>query len=240
MRTLTSLTAMFTLALGLAACGDDKEMTSGSPTSDTPGTVTEPATDPSASSTVDPATGTDPTTTPGPTEPGTSTDDPPATSTEPATESATTVTTTVDPTATSTTEPGTSTETTAGGEPDANWPPPDPMNPMMPCPDGFAAASFSMGGIVCSPKCTGPGKLCPEAATGNAAGQCVFNPDSSGADCMMAGEMCEAEGEVCEMTGGGGLACLGPSSNCVLLCNGGEACPDGMECFDMLVCQYPV
>ncbi len=251
MRTLTSLTAMFTLALGLAACGDDKGNTDSSPTSDTPGTETAPssATDPSGTGTTDgdpSVSGTEPTTTPDPsaTEP-TTTPDPTAategTATEPSTDGTATVgtTTTVDPSEGTTV--GTTEDTGAVGEPDPNWPPPNPNAMSMDdvCPEGFAPASFSMGGIVCSPKCTGPGKLCADAETGSAAGACVFNPTSSGADCMKAGDKCEAEGEVCEMTGGGGLACLGASDHCVLLCNQGEACPDGMECFDDLICQYP-
>jgi hypothetical protein len=95
-----------------------------------------------------------------------------------------------------------------------------------------------MGGIVCAPKC-GVNDMCPDPATGTVQGECLFNPNSSGAACMM-GDMCAGEEEECVMTGGGGMACLAPSSHCVLLCGGGATCPDGMECYDDLICQYPV
>lgn len=132
---------------------------------------------------------------------------------------------------------GTTADTTTGGGADMNWPPPDPNNPMMPCPDGYVAASFVMGGVVCAPKCMGVGKTCPAGETGSAKGVCAFNPDSSGDTCKM-GDMCMTMGETCQQTGGGGYACLLPVSHCVLLCNGGESCPDGMFCDGNLVCQY--
>lgn len=147
-----------------------------------------------------------------------------------------TASTTAGPT-TSTTDAGTTADTTTGGGADMNWPPPDPNNPMMPCPDGYVAASFVMGGVVCAPKCMGVGKTCPAGETGSAKGVCAFNPDSSGDTCKM-GDMCMTMGETCQQTGGGGYACLLPVSHCVLLCNGGESCPDGMFCDGNLVCQY--
>jgi hypothetical protein len=96
-----------------------------------------------------------------------------------------------------------------------------------------------MGGVVCAPKC-GANDMCPAAATGDAPAECLFNPGSSGMMCMKMGDMCPGEDEECVQTGGGGMACLAPPDHCVLLCTGGETCPDGMECFDDLVCQYPV
>lgn len=225
MRTITSLTTIFALALGLTGCGDDKNETTGDPTTNTTPMTTgasETAGSSSGSGATEPATepGTsEPTTGPGTSEP----------TTEPTTEPGTT---TADPS--STTEP----ETTGGVvTPDTKWPPPDVMNPMMPCPENYVAASFVMGGLVCAPKCSGPGKICPSGDTGSALGQCVFNPDSSGAMCMM-GEMCMDEKEMCQMTGGGGMACLEAPSHCALLCNQGESCPSGMECMGNLVCQY--
>lgn len=239
MRKITSLTTIFALALGLPACGDDKNETTNTPTTNTtpdttgasetasgttgPGT-SEPTTEPTSEPTTAPAT-----------ESATTVE--PETSTAPATESATTTPATEG----TTVEPGTTTDdgtSTGGVEPDTKWPPPDLMNMNMPCPENFYPASFVMGGLVCSPKCSGPGMICPSGDTGSAKGQCVFNPESTGAACKM-GEMCMDAKETCQMTGGGGFACLKASDHCALLCNGGESCPAGMECMGMLVCQYP-
>lgn len=247
-RSISAISVSF--ALCLSACGTDKEMTStvtnttppatvsdsdqtnsASESADTSGTGTPTSTDPGT--TTDPTATTgivDPSTSGSTVEPGTTTE--PLTTTEPpATEGSST---TVAPE--TTTESGTST----GGmvEPDPKWPPPTD-DPNMPCPDGFAPAAFVDGGIVCAPKCSGPGKVCPTPATGTAKGQCVFNPESTGMDCEMSMK-CDDAAEMCQMTGGGGMACLKPSDHCVLLCNGGESCPDGMECFGNLVCQYPL
>lgn len=244
-RTIASFTlASFTLALtfGLAACSGDDGATSASTTNSggtttTPGTTTDPTA--ATESTGDTDTGT--TDDPSATDTDPSTTDPSATDTDPT---STTDPSTTDASATDTdsgtTDSGTDSDTDdpTGGV-DSKWPPLDPMMPMMPCPDGYAAASFVMGGAVCAPKCTGVGKMCPSGDTGTAKGVCAFNPDSSGDECMM-GDMCETEGEMCQQTGGGGYACLAPTSHCVLLCNGGESCPEGMMCFGNLVCQYPL
>jgi hypothetical protein len=222
---------IFALALGQAGCGDDKNETTTSETTPATSSATEPAgstsTDPTNGSTTD-----TPTTTASSTDPtnGTTTTDP------------TNGTTTTDPTNGSTTDPTngstTAPDSTGGVEPDTKWPPPDVDMPNMPCPEGYVAASFVEGGLVCAPKCSGPGKICPSGDTGSAKGQCVFNPDSSG-DMCKEGEMCMDMTEMCQPAGGGGFACLAPSSHCALLCNGGESCPAGMECMGKLVCQYP-
>lgn len=189
--------------------------------------------DMSASSTMPPTSGV-------PTDPATMTNDPSepttaATTTNDPSDPGTTTTpgTSTDPD-TSTTEP----ETTGGVvPPDTKWPPPDAMDPNMLCPENFQVASFVMGGAICAPKCSGPGKVCPSGDTGSALGQCLFNPDSSGLMCRM-GDLCGDEKETCQMTGGGGMSCLEAPSHCVLLCNQGESCPAGMKCMGNLVCQY--
>lgn len=136
-----------------------------------------------------------------------------------------------------TTTSGTTTgDTTTGG--DGNWPPPDFGNMNVPCPEGYVAASLAMGGMVCAPACMGEGKTCPAGESGTAEGVCAFNPDSSGDACKM-GDMCMKMGETCEQTGGGDYACMLPVSHCALFCDKGESCPDGMQCFGDLVCQYP-
>lgn len=229
MRTITSLMTIFALALGQAGCGDDKNETTTSETTPATSSATEPAgstsTDPTNGSTTDTPTTADPVTT-----------------TATTTTDATSGSTTTDPTNGSTTDPTngstTAPDSTGGVEPDTKWPPPDPNMPNMLCPEGYEAAQFVMGGLVCAPKCSGPGKICPSGDTGSAKGQCVFNPDSSG-DMCKEGEMCMDMTEMCQPAGGGGFACLAPSSHCALLCNGGESCPAGMECMGKLVCQYP-
>jgi len=250
MRALTSFTTTLTLVLGLAACGDDGNVTTTNPTTNTPtGDPTANVTMTDADTTSDPSAGTmDMPTTTGVMNPTTTGDEASGTTADPGTGTTTDAATssTTDPSVGTTEDVGTTTDTTnttggdttTGGAADPNWPAPDPMNPMMPCEEGFAAASFSMGGVVCAPKCDVQ-DMCPDGATGDAQPACVFNPDSSGAACKM-GDVCEAEKEDCVMTGGGGMACLAPSSHCVLLCTGGETCPDGMQCFDDLICQYPV
>ncbi|GEM_PF-1931780 len=122
--------------------------------------------------------------------------------------------------------------TTGGGNGDPNYPMPD----MTGCPGGLLPASFSMGFAVCAPACMDG--MCPNGATGDAMGACVFNPDSSGDPCNTDTD-CTVQGETCVMTGGGDKACLLDSDHCALICAGGATCPDGMECTDVGVCQYP-
>ena len=220
-----SLTTL-ALALGLAACsGDDGG--SGT-TTNTTNTTNNTTTSTTASSST-----TEESSSSSSSSSGSTTDAP---TTDPSTTTPETTGSTTDP---STTDATTSDTTTGGSEPDKNWPPLNPQNPNMPCPDGYEAASFVQGGAVCAPKCSGPGKVCPSGETGNAKGVCAFNPDSSGMTCMM-GDTCTDMTEMCQQTGGGGYACLKPVSHCVLLCNGGEKCPDGMECMGNLVCQYKI
>ncbi len=229
---------MLTLSLGLGACGDDKGDVT---TTNTP-TTTPPDTTSASSEATDPGT-TDPT---GATTQGPTTNTPTTTGEVPTTGTPVDTDTDAGTTTGATTDVGTTTDAnttgddttgsnTTGEAEDSKWPKPDANAE---CPEGFVPAQFVMGGLVCSPACAGPGKICPSGDTGNAMPACVFNPDSSGTPCME-GEMCEDDAEMCVQTGGGGMACLAPSSHCVLLCQG-LMCPDGMECSGDLVCQYPV
>jgi hypothetical protein len=67
------------------------------------------------------------------------------------------------------------------------------------------------------------------------AGQCFGGDDSSGGGSDDAGG-CPA-GETCQMTGGGGMACLGEPTHCVLPCAAG-ACPEPLECDAGGACSY--
>ena len=188
MRSITTLTLV--LALGLTACPADSDDTA---TATATVTVTNPMTDGASTTgggastttgggtTADvSATMTPPTTTDGTTtvEPGTETTVEPGTTTvEPGT-------TTVEPgTTTTETGPGTTVEpdTTGGGGDES------PYNSCATNDDcGMGAlcinAALTDGqvkGNVCSPTCSGPGKLCPAAAAGVAAQdpQCLFGVD---------------------------------------------------------------
>ena len=246
MRALTSLSTILTLTLALGACGDDGATTQGSgPTTNQPETMTGNTTGNTSTTDVGPTTG-------SPTEPGTSTGMTSVTTGATTDETATTMNATtggstdgLDTTAGSTDGEDTTAgdtgnssgdvDTTTGGVGDPNWPAPDAKNV---CPADFVAASFTMDGVVCSPECGAMSK-CPKAETGTAQPACVFNPDSSGEECMKMGDKCPNMDE-CVMTGGGGMACLAPSDHCVLLCDGNKTCPDGMECFGKQICQFPL
>jgi hypothetical protein len=70
------------------------------------------------------------------------------------------------------------------GTGDASYPFPVSMDP--PCPNGEIAVSFGPEGYaICAPACDGMGQTapCPQAATGNAMGACLFNPSSSAMMC---------------------------------------------------------
>lgn len=67
---------------------------------------------------------------------------------------------------------------------DANYPFPVNMDP--PCPNGGIAVSFGPEGYaICAPACDGTGQMaaCPQGATGDAMGACLFNPTSSAMMC---------------------------------------------------------
>ncbi|RMG97720.1 MAG: hypothetical protein D6705_08120 [Deltaproteobacteria bacterium] len=135
---------------------------------------------------------------------------------------------------TGTGDTGTAGTAGTGGGADPNYPDPGPN---VECPDGLIPVSFQMGYAVCAPACDNMGQ-CPDGESGTAMGACVFNPDSSGDACDGDAD-CTVPEETCQPVGGGGKACLLPSSHCALTCGGGETCPDGMECTDVGVCQYP-
>lgn len=179
MRTITSLTTIFALALGLTACGDDKnDATTNDPTTNsTPGTSSATET---AGTSTGPGTS-EPTTDPATSEPtGGSTDPTATTTTTPETSSSTdpTATTTTEPATSSSTDPGTSTGG-AGGE--------APYQACMSAAEcgegGLCINAMTTGGQIkgsfCSPPCFGPGKICPVAADGvdaSQGAQCIFGP----------------------------------------------------------------
>ncbi len=178
MRTITSLTTIFALALGLTACGDDKnDATTNDPTTNsTPGTSSATET---AGTSTGPGTS-EPTTEPGTSEPTGGSTDPTATTTTPETSSSTdpTATTTTEPATSSSTDPGTSTGG-AGGE--------APYQACMSAAEcgegGLCINAMTTGGQIkgsfCSPPCFGPGKICPVAADGvdaSQGAQCIFGP----------------------------------------------------------------
>lgn len=158
MRALTSITTLLTLALGLAACGDDGGKTT--QTSQNPTAETMTATDPSAGSTTAGSDGstTEAPTTMNPTTPDATTGDDPTVSTAP------------NPTA------GTMTggdETAGGGE--------DLYGPCMmtnpPCPGGQNCLRLmGVEGNFCAPACEGAS--CPAVPDGvGAKAQCVLAVD---------------------------------------------------------------
>lgn len=122
---------------------------------------------------------------------------------------------------------------------DPSYPRPDPVDEAGDCPDGFfGPITFDGTGWVCIPACTGDPPACPAGATGDAEASCATNPMSSVAPCMDAAD-CDVEGEMCGNIGGGQRACLLPPSHCILRCNEGQACPEGLSCADGVgVCQY--
>jgi hypothetical protein len=171
MRIFTSL-AVLTLALGLAACGDDgMQPTTGSPTTNaTPGTMSD--------GTTTDATTTDPTVTDGtttsPVTDGTTT----APATDGTTTPATEATTTPDPTTTdgTTVADPTEGETTMGGN--TTGPGEDLYGPCEmgdpPCPAGQLCLMVGdIDGNFCAPDCEGMG--CPAVPAGVAAtAMCVL------------------------------------------------------------------
>lgn len=80
---------------------------------------------------------------------------------------------------------------------------------------------------MCDPPCAA-GEQC-------IAGECFGGDDTAGmTDDGMGG--CPA-GETCQATGGGGMACLGEPTHCVLPCAAG-ACPEPMACDAGGACSY--
>jgi hypothetical protein len=99
------------------------------------------------------------------------------------------------------------------------------------CPPGYLG--IGIGDVppnaVCLPPCGGD-QSCPSGASGNAFGECGYNPDStyiacaSDIDCS-GDEFCL--GEVCSLQ----------PSHCLLFCSESEICPDAMICVGG-VCTY--
>lgn len=155
------------LTLVLSACGDDKEPIS-SATNTTPATTTNNSTTDNSGSSGSQTTdnsGTGTTTSPTTTSPTTG-----ETTVEPGTTTSTTTpeTTTGEPGSTgnvnTTVEPGSTGGTTGGGgagdyEACSN-------EKMIECESGFcidaASTMDTVKGAFCSPKCSGPGKICPK------------------------------------------------------------------------------
>ena len=207
MRALTSLTTMFTLALGLVACGDDGKGTTTLP-------MTMPTTDPtateaSAGTTTAPGTTTgdtpttsattSPTTTGDEASAGTTTDPSDGTTTDPSDG------TTTDPSDGTTTDPsdGTTTDpsgTSTGGPGEDLYGPCDAMSM---CPAGQLCLMVGMiEGNFCAPDCEGMG--CPATPAGvTAQAMCVLTKPME----------------------------MDPTS-CALICDPKMMgmCPDGMTC----------
>lgn len=203
-RSLTSFSLLTVLALGLPACGDDKDpmvtasnTTNTNPTTNTtnttPATTTDGTTDGTGTaSATDAMTGTETTsepetTTPTTTVPGTSTTEP-ATTTESQTS---TTGTTVDP------ETSTTADTTTGGGGDGLYGPCG-----MGCPaDSDCVSLDGVEGDFCSPKC-GAGVMCP-VPDGGAMGQCALilemgmDPTNCAAICSVQMQNCP-EGTTCK------------------------------------------
>lgn len=206
-----ALGLLSSLTLVLSACGDDGK----EPTTSVTATNTTPS-----GPTSDPGTGSNGTTTDdqtGTTSDDSTTDISPTSTTEPATSTTEPGTTTSEP-GTTTGEPGTSTTdepgtTTGGGlEPGSDYGPcsNNQMNPVA-CDSMFCIDPVSTGnevkGSFCSPKCTGPGKLCskPDGASAQLQPACLFDTNND-----MSGDICAL---VCPI--------------------GMDICPTGMTCEDI-------
>ncbi len=121
---------------------------------------------------------------------------------------------------------------TGGGGADPDYPAPDATGA---CPDGFTGPiTFNgedSGTALCIPECMGT--TCPSGQTGDATGACATNPDSSQTACTTDDD-CTVTDESCYMM----QSCLGPNTHCVLFCESGAACPDGMVCTPGETCEY--
>jgi hypothetical protein len=127
-----------------------------------------------------------------------------------------------------------STGASASGEPTTGEPTPDPDYPHPDAcdPDQVAVSVGDDMNGVCLPQC-GPSGECPSGATGTAVGVCGFNPMSTFLDCMTDDDC--TPGEMCI----DGVCFYEPPTHCVLFCDVGAVCPDGMTCV-LDVCTYPL
>jgi len=118
----------------------------------------------------------------------------------------------------------------AGSDP--NYP-----NPADGCPAGTVNGNMAlMPGInACLPMCDGAAAdimaACPQPASGMSPGLCVVGDGSGSGDaCEMNGAACEGESEFCL---GNPMTMMNECTAaiiCVISCQGGGACPDGMTC----------
>ena len=114
----------------------------------------------------------------------------------------------------------------------------DPMYPMPAggmCPDDTVNVTLP-GAEVCAPFCTGEGAACPAAATGNGTPICTPFAQRGGSEDPCDDSSTCPEDEACSVEG----ICVSVAFwACRLLCDQGEACPDGMMCAGALSCGYP-
>jgi hypothetical protein len=126
-----------------------------------------------------------------------------------------------------------------GGSSSSGGPGGDPLYPPLQdgmCPGGEVPTMLP-GGSVCAPFCDGEGAQCPAAATGDAVGTCTpFERDGGGSgDPCETHDMCPRE-EACGIEG----TCIAVAFwACRLLCDGGQTCPDAMQCTSIGTCGYP-
>ena len=128
----------------------------------------------------------------------------------------------------------------SGGPPsDPAYPRPDPVDEAGMCPAGtFGPITYDGAGWLCLPPCAGDPPGCPDPLTGDAEPQCATNPMSSAAPCGDSTD-CEVDGEMCGNIGGGQMGCLLPPSHCILRCDDGQTCPDGLSCAEGPgICEY--
>ena len=210
-RSLSSFSLLTVFALGLPACGDDKDpMVTASGTSLTGQTgqtgqtgdgTTDGTTDGTEPDSTDGMTGTSDPGTTGPTttlttEPTTTTT---TATTAPETTTGTTGTTTLETSTTdTTTDSGTTADDTTGGDDDGSY---GPCGMMGECPAGSDCVSLmGVEGNFCSPQCEG--MMCP-AASGGAMAQCVLilemgmDPTNCAAICNPMQDNCPA-GTTCK------------------------------------------
>lgn len=137
--------------------------------------------------------------------------------------------------------PGSDGHDSTGGElpGDPAYPRPDPVDEAGMCPGGyFGPITFDGAGWLCLPPCEGEAPQCPDPQTGDAVAECATNPLSSAAPCADSTD-CDVAGEMCGNIGGGQSGCLLPPSHCILRCDEGETCPDGLVCAaGPGICQY--
>jgi hypothetical protein len=121
---------------------------------------------------------------------------------------------------------------TTGGTEDPSYPMPDAADE---CPDDAASIQLQ-GGSVCTPFCAGEDAACPAPSSGDAPPICTpfFEPGGSGTMCVTH-DQCRGE-EACDYPPGT-CATVGFWA-CVLKCDTGQTCSDGMTCIAG-ECGYP-